>query len=696
MNKLLNKLCLNLSKIINVPADRELNLILNNIQDVYYRVDTEGIILRLSKSVQELLGYQAEEIIGTHMANYYAESNGREKFLQHLAEAGGSITNYDIQLRHKNGQEVWISTNSHYFHDKQGTVIGVEGVARNITELKSHIQQLSKLSNILEHTADMVMVTNTDGVIEYVNHAFEDVTGYSSDEVIGRTPSLLKSDKHDEAIFTDMWETINAGNTYRNIIINRSKDGRLFYEEKVISPLKDEQGRIIHFISTSNDVTARIETDKRLHHMAHHDALTGLPNRQVFIDRFDAAIQQARKHSRLVAIMFIDLDNFKNINDTLGHDIGDELLIQFTRRLKNTLREEDTVSRFGGDEFIILLEDITNLNHISLLARKVLEILNEPFVINGNELFITASIGISNYPDDGTTTSTLLRTADLAMYRAKEQGKNSFQYYAREMGTKLIERMKLESHLRTALERREFVVYYQPQMDIQSRRIIGVEALLRWQHPDMGLITPLHFISLLEETGHIEAVGNWVLETACRQARQWHEQGWEKLDMAINLSSRQFNKQHCINAIQETIEETGVNPHSLELEITESMLMRNTSSTINALQKLSELGIRFAIDDFGTGYSSLSYLRRFPIDTIKIDRSFIHDINTDPDDIAITSAIIVMAKSLSLNVIAEGVETEEQFEFLRQHECDYAQGYLISRPVPAEQMTRLLAKQPAH
>ena len=427
--------------------------------------------------------------------------------------------------------------------------------------------------------------------------------------------------------------------------------------------------------------------------MAHHDALTDLPNRNLFLDRLQHSLNRARWHERLVAVMFMDLDRFKNINDTLGHNVGDELLIQLSQRLSKTVRDGDTIARFGGDEFAILLDDIDSDNHISSLAKKLLGTLTTPFKINKQELFITASIGVSIFPNDGEDPDTLLRNADVAMYRAKDLGKNNYQFYSDDLSARNFERLTLENNLRHALERNEFILYYQPQIDARTNKITGVEALLRWQHPELGLVGPNNIISLLEETGLIENVGQWVLETACRQSRIWHDAGYSYLHMSVNISSRQFNNPEFISSVHDIINRTEANPEFLELELTESMLMRNASSTVNALHSLSGLGVRFAIDDFGTGYSSLTYLRRFPIDTIKIDRSFIHDITDTPDDAAIASAIIMMAQSLSLNVIAEGIENQEQRDFLVARNCHYLQGNYFSRPIPAEDLTRLLEKQ---
>ncbi len=674
-------------------AAQELDTILHNMQDTYFRIDANGILTRVSDSVQQLLGYAPEEVVGRPVMEFYVHPEEWEALLERMAANGGLISNDEIALRHSDGTVVWILANVHFLHAGNGNAAGVEGMARNITDLKRHESQVSKLSSVLEQTADIVIVTDIDGIIEYVNPSFERVTGYRFEEVVGRKPSILSSGKHKPEFYQHLWETILSGESYTNIMINRRKDGSLYYEEKTITPIRDQRGRITHFVSTAKDISERMQVQERLQHMAHHDALTDLPNRNLFLDRLQQALIRARHHKRLVAVMFMDLDRFKNINDTLGHNTGDQLLLQLSERLKHSVRDGDTIARFGGDEFAILLDDVDNENSISAVAQKLLQTLTESFHINNHELFVTASIGIAIFPHDGEDPDTLLRNADVAMYRAKELGKNNYQFYSDDMSARNFERLTLENHLRHALAREQFVLHYQPQVDARNDRIIGVEALLRWQHPELGLVSPSNFITLLEETGLIEVVGEWVLEAACRQSRTWHDAGWRQLHLSVNISSRQFNNSAFIDVLHGIIERTGVNPEFLELELTESMLMRQASSVVTALKSLNRLGVRFAIDDFGTGYSSLSYLRRFPIDTIKIDRSFIRDIIEDPDDAAITRAIVVMAQNLSLNVIAEGVETEAQLAFLNENGCHFIQGFYYSPPVTEKEMTALLEQQ---
>ena len=427
--------------------------------------------------------------------------------------------------------------------------------------------------------------------------------------------------------------------------------------------------------------------------LVQYDNLTGLANRVLFRERLNRALIRADRNKKLVALMFIDLDRFKNINDTLGHDAGDQLLIEVGKRLINCTREGDTIARLGGDEFTIILEDVRSMNSVAVVARKIIDAMVAPFGIGGHELYITPSIGITMYPLDDTNEHNLLKNADTAMYRAKEQGRNGFQFYTRGMNTRSLDQLELEAKLRRALENDELVVHYQPKFDIGTNTIIGAEALIRWNHPDMGMVSPVKFIPLAEETGLIVPIGEWVLQTACRQNVIWQKQGYPPFRMAVNLSARQFKQSDIAMSIFESIIESDLLPQFLEVEITESMLMDDAEISNITLKEIKEHGVHVAIDDFGTGYSSLSYLKRFHIDTLKIDQSFVRDITEDADDAAIAKTIIALGHNLRLNVIAEGVETKEQLDFLYANGCNEAQGYFFSRPLPADEFTKLLQEQ---
>jgi diguanylate cyclase (GGDEF)-like protein len=432
-----------------------------------------------------------------------------------------------------------------------------------------------------------------------------------------------------------------------------------------------------------------------IEHLAYHDALTGLPNRPLFIDRLIVSLAQASRANNRLAVFFLDLDRFKDINDSLGHSTGDQLLKEVAERIRRCIREGDTVARMGGDEFTLLIPQIDNVEDAAKIAQKIIETLKIPFFINERELFVTTSVGISIFPNDGADPETLVRNADTAMYRAKDQGRDNYQLYAPAMNARALERLALENMLRKALSQKELVLFYQPLVDVETRVISGVEALIRWRHPELGLLSPAHFISVAEMSGLIVPIGEWVLLTACKQAKAWHRKLDQKIKVSVNLSARQFQQPDLTNQVRRALEDSGLDPASLELEITESNAMQNAENTIYTLRELKNLGVRIAMDDFGTGYSSLNYLKRFPIDTLKLDQSFVREVVTDPTDAAIVSAVINMSHSLKLSVVAEGVETEEQFEFLRKEGCDKIQGFLYSAPLAAEALERYLIGQRA-
>ena len=563
-------------------------------------------------------------------------------------------------------------------------------LAQDISERKRIETNLRMQTSAINAASDQIVIANAQGEIEFVNPAFEKETGYTFDEAIGKTPKLFASGKHDDSYYTALWDTINAGETWHGEVTNQRKDGSFYVEDMSITPVKSEAGVIEHFIAIKRNVTEKKMYEKRLDHLAHHDLLTGLPNRLLLSDKLVQRFTQARQQNNSLAIMFLDLDRFKLVNDTLGHSVGDLLLKEVAMRLSANVRDTDTVARMGGDEFIVIVGEIESPKDIIAVANKLLKTLSDPFLLDNHELFISTSIGISMYPADGMDVETLVKNADTAMYRAKEQGRNRYHLYTEALNAAVVERMTLENNLRKALERDEFLLYYQPRVDMATGKTVGAEALVRWQHKELGLVSPDQFIPLAEETGLIVPISDWVLREACNQNKAWQDAGLPPIDIAVNISARLFQQEGLQFTINKVLMETGLDPEHLELELTESTLMHDPDLAIEILYQLKAMGVRISIDDFGTGYSSLNYLKRFPIDALKIDRSFVKEITTNADDAAVATAVVAMARSLKLKVVAEGVETLEQLEFLRSLNCDEIQGYFINRPANVEEFTQFI------
>lgn len=541
--------------------------------------------------------------------------------------------------------------------------------------------------------SDQIIIIDGNGIIKFVNLASERETGYNSDEIIGTDIKAFVFKNHKEEFFRNIWETIQAGNTWHGEIINRRKDGSAYTEEVTVTPIRGKTGSIEHFIAIKRNITEKKRYEQQLDHLAHHDPLTGLPNRLLFSDRLTQSLEESKHNNNMLAVVFIDLDRFKLINETLGHNTGDLLLKQLAWRLTSMLREADTIARMGGDEFALLIENLKEEKDSIRAAQKILDAFNKPFTIEGHELFVTASVGVSVFPADGMDIETLVRNADASMYRAKEQGRNTYHLYTEALNVSVSKKLVMEHCLRKALEREEFLVQYQPKVDIRSGRILGVEALIRWQHPKMGLTLPNQFIPLAEETGLIAPISEWIINAACAQNKTWQNAGLSPIDVAVNISARQFQQGDLASVIRAALDRNRLDPQYLSLELTESLLINNPDRAVDLLYQLKDVGIGLSLDDFGTGYSSLSYLKRFPVDAVKIDQSFVREITSNPDDAAIAGAIVAMAHSLNLKVIAEGVETLHQFEFLKSLNCDEMQGYFISRPVPANEIAFLMEEQ---
>ncbi|WP_129600809.1 sensor domain-containing protein [Anaerophilus nitritogenes] len=548
----------------------------------------------------------------------------------------------------------------------------------NVEKMSKKIKIAQK---ILDSTKEGIVITDIKGNIKWVNPAFTTITGYEKEEVLEKNPRILKSQRHDSLFYKNMWKSILQKGFWQNEIWNRRKNGETYLEWLTISSVLDDEGKIIYYISVFHDLTESMLQEEYIKYQANYDALTDLPNRYLLKDRIDRGITHVCKKKKILAVFFLDVDRFKRINETLGHYIGDVLIQKIGKRLKECMNEEDTVGRLGGDEFIIILEEEENTKQIMKKAQKILKIFDEPFLLDGYTTYITASMGISIYPSDGKDADHLIKNAETAMYRAKAKGKNGYQLYTAKMNQKALEKLTIENDMHKALERKEFVLYYQPQVEATTGRIIGVEALIRWNHPQKGMIPPGEFISLAEETGFIVPLGEWVIYEACRQGRLWEEKGLKGIQISVNLSPLQFQQKNIIEKIKSILEKTGMKAENLEIEITESGAMINPDFTIELLKEMKKMNIKVAIDDFGTGYSSLSYFTKFPIDKMKIDQSFIRNICSDDRNRAIVLAIINIAKSLGLSCIAEGVETQDELDLLIEYECEQIQGYFFSRPI---------------
>ncbi len=641
-------------------------------------------VVSANRRCEELFGYSSGQLTGGSTAIVFPSEDAFAVagVVQYATLTEGKYVTEERQYRHSDGSVFWCLV-SGYALDPLRANEGSIWVFADVTERKLAEEKLRLSATVLEHIADGVMVIGVDGRIIATNPAFTQITGYTEIEALGQDSSLTRSSRHDESYYHRLWEDLREHGFWRGEIWNMRKNGDLYLEWLTVSAVRDNHGACTHFVAVFSDITKVKESQEKLDHMAHHDPLTALPNRLLFHDRLQHALQRAARDTEQLAILFIDLDRFKNVNDTLGHHVGDELLKQVAVALTGQLRDGDTLARLGGDEFIVLLENVDGQFGAGQVAEKLISMFEQPFIVSDYELFVTGSVGISIYPNDATDLNMLIRNADVAMYQAKARGRNGYQFYAPSMTGEGVERLRLEAMLRRSIEKNEIFLNYQPQVEIDTGRLIGVEALVRWDNPELGLVPPVRFIPLAEDTGFINQLGKWVLNEACRQMVRWQEAGLYVPKIAVNLSVKQFERGSIVSMVADILKETGLAPERLQLEVTESVIM-NTGDAIVFINDLHAIGVGLAIDDFGTGYSSLAYLKQLPVQTLKIDRSFIKDISTDINDEAIAIAIIQLGKSLNLSVIAEGVETEEQAAFLLRHGCNLAQGYFYSRPELAQ------------
>lgn len=650
-----------------------------------------GRFRKVNRKYCEIIGYTEEEMVSftfrdiTYPDDLDIDRQQRRELIE------GKILEFTVEKRYtrKNGSVVWVILTVSPLWGAGQKPDCCLAVIQDITKRKMAEEKLVFADKVFEHSIEGIVVTDVNGTIVQTNPAFTAITGYSSGEAIGQNPKILKSNKHPDTFYQAMWAQLGQEGQWAGEIWNRRKNGEIYPEWLTINAVHDDQQRISNYVSIFHDITELKRQQEALEHQAQHDALTGMPNRVLLNDRLQMALTRIKRQDKKVALLFLDLDNFKHVNDGFGHTAGDNLLIELSQRLQGQLRVGDTLARQGGDEFLILLAEVENVDDASLIAMRLLESLQQPFYHQDIEYYVTASIGVTIAPNDGTHADVLIKNADMAMYRAKKLGRNNFQYFTPELDGEAHRRISLESLLRKGIELEEFELYYQPLVSSASGAVIGAEALIRWHHAG-ELISPSEFIPLAEESGLILPLGEWVLKAAARQAKIWQDAG-SGLDISVNISSRQFAGQELAELLREVLASTGLQAGRLYFEITESLLMEDIVKARKILCDLREQGGKFYLDDFGTGYSSLSYLKRLPLDGLKIDRSFIRDIGTDTDSRAIAAAIVSLAETLNLAIVAEGVETEEQLAILRSMSDKLIiQGYLASPPVPADRFETFL------
>jgi len=689
-------------KLLQLPSPQSLQnsesyllAIFNATPDAMLISDEQGIITMVNQQAERLLGYPIDELLGLSIEVLVPERDCvnhqvlRTQFAS-AAVARSMGAGRTVLARRKDGSFFDVDISVSPIQTNQGLFFA--SALRDVTLYKQADAHL-RIAAIAFESNEPMVITDANNIILQVNQAFTKSTGYAKEEAVGQRINLLKSGRHGEAFYKAMWETIERTGTWQGEIWDQRKNGEIYPKWLIISVVRGDDGAITHYVGTHIDITERKAAEEQIKQLAFYDPLTQLPNRRLLHERLKHGIDVERRDGKQLALLMLDLDRFKSVNDSLGHLAGDELLQQVAKRITNRLREVDMVARLGGDEFIVLLEDIAHPEDAARVAEDIIADLSRPFCVDqGEDIQISASIGISLYPQHGGNPELLMDHADTALYQAKDAGRSCFAYFSEDLTIAARERIALESRLRKAIEQQDLRVFYQPQVDIASGRIVGAEVLVRWLDPAEGLIPPIRFIPIAEETGLILAIGEWVLRETCRQGRQWLDAGLPAVTLAVNVSPHQFRRSDICDLVASALSDTGFPASQLELEITESGLMENQVNATEILKCLRDQGIRLAIDDFGTGYSSLAYLKHFPLDLLKIDKSFIDDIPHLQDDMEIASTIIAMGHILGFKVLAEGVETPEQLAFLQEKGCDLYQGYIKSRPLPAEQFAELLRR----
>lgn len=671
-----------------------------NASDVAMILEEDGTVSYASPSAEKVFGYGPDELVGESVFGYLHGEDGRRLAgeLSRMAENPGAVAKpIEYRFRRADGGYLYVeAVGNNLLSDP-----GVRGLVFNlwdVTERRRVEEELLLKDRAIASSSNGIVITDAtlpENPVTYVNRHFEQMTGHSQHEILGRNCRFLAGDDRNQPAQEELRIAIHKGREWSGILRNYRKNGELFWNELSLSPVRDKEGRLANYVGILKDITDRKRLEEELHHRAFHDPLTDLPNRALFMDRLDRALARCARRGEGLAVLFMDLDDFKVINDSLGHEVGDDLLVDVAGRLAGCVRPQDTVARLGGDEFVVLLEDLGEAEEAPRAAHRIADAVRQPFRVGGRELVATMSVGIAFGGDQKESPGDLLRNADLAMYRAKDAGKNGHAVFEAGMDERALKRLGLEADLRRALEGGEFRVHYQPKVGLSgnAEKVVGFEALVRWEHPERGLVYPGEFISVAEETGLIIPLGRWVLEEACEQAKEWREHcsANPALKISVNLSSRQLREPGLSADVERVLAATGLDPEALILEITESMVIEGVGAAMTTLQELKALGVKIAVDDFGTGYSSLSYLKHFPVDYLKIDRSFVSGLGHDPKDEGLVSAVIELARALDLHTIAEGVETGGQLERLRSLGCEWAQGFYLWKPMPPGPASALLS-----
>lgn len=667
---------------------------MDQLNDVVYLLDMDRKLVRANQAFYQMIDSDPQHSVGRHIVEL-VHPEGEDmpcpvcQAQEHRREGSFTLEAEDPVNPSGHPMEVALKL----IRDESGQPTSMLMNLHDLTHTREINERLRLSASVFDNTAEAIVVMQADGKVIEVNEAFEEIVGYSRDEVIGQSSRLWQSERHDEAFYEGKTQALRETGRWRGEVWIRRKDGKILPEWQNISAVHNSRGEVTHYVSVSSDISQIKRSQEQLARLAHYDSLTGLPNRLLLMERLEQAMRRAKRQGFNVAVLFIDIDRFKHVNDSLGHPAGDKLLQGTAKLLMDSVRSDDTVARLGGDEFVVILESVEEPEQVGSIAQKLLDVFGEPLALEGRDISVSASIGVCIYPNDGEDTNTLLRNADAAMYRAKEEGRNTYRFYTEELTREAFERVLLEANLRRAIEKEELYLNYQPQVDLATGAMVGMEALVRWRHPDLGVVAPSRFVPLAEDTGLILRLGTWVLEHACRQAQEWLSYGIEFGRVAVNVAGPQIQRGELVETVRRVLAETGLPAGYLELEVTEGFIMQQADAAIEQLATLQDMGVLISIDDFGTGYSSLSYLKRLPIDKLKIDQSFVRDIPQDSNDMAIASAVIALGKSMGLKVIAEGVETGDQVSFLTKMGCEEAQGFFYSHPVSEQELQQYFAER---